>query len=724
MFRSRKSSVLSLFLAVILLVCLLPMASVAGAAPLAQGESYTVQKDDSLWLVAEKYLGNGAAYPAIMDATNKKAAEDATFATIVDPSVIRPGWKLWIPSADEAAAFMETYKVYNEAPMLADLVAKGELPPVKERLPENPLVIDVVEETGQYGGVWRRGFLGPSDYNNHTRAVYDALVRFSPDGGEVWPHIAEGWESNEDYSAWTVKLRKGAKWSDGEPFTADDIMFWYENVLLNEELTPSIPSWMLNDDGSAARVERVDDYAVKFVYNQPNTLFLYALANQDSADRTIAPFLPAHYLKQFHPNFTDADTLQALVDEAGFETWTQLFTHNALPPDNADRPRMAAWIPDNSTLADQVFALKRNPYFVGVDPAGNQLPYIDELRFTYFADKQALNLGAIAGEFDLQGRHIDMPNYPVFIENQEKGGYRVVTWSTFGGSDATIFFNQAYSEKDPEIGELLATLDFRIALSHAINRDEIRESVFLGLGEARQPVPAPWHPYYPGDEWAFKYIEYDPDKANELLDGIGLDKRDAEGNRLLPSGKPLLLVLDVVPAFGPWPDVGQMAARDWTAVGVNTRVEVRERSLQFQRRQANEPMCEIWNNDTTGFPFTGNTKQDLRIFPRPVFHPPGRTWYKTGGAEGIEPPDDIKEIVRIQDKAKTVAGEEQIALAHELFKLWVDKAWCIGTIGLTPMVQGVVVTNKDLRNVPETLGNDWPLRTPGNARPEQFFFKR
>jgi peptide/nickel transport system substrate-binding protein len=117
---------------------------------------------------------------------------------------------------------------YNEAPMLAERVEAGELPPVEERLPREPLVQEVVEEIGTYGGTLRRGFLGPSDHNNYTRVVYDALVRHAPDGSEVIPHIAKGWESNDDFTQWTVFLREGMKWSDGEPFTADDVMFWYE----------------------------------------------------------------------------------------------------------------------------------------------------------------------------------------------------------------------------------------------------------------------------------------------------------------------------------------------------------------------------------------------------------------------------------------------------------------------------------------------------------------
>ena len=193
-------------------------------------------------------------------------------------------------------------------------------------------------------------------------------------------------------------------------------------------------------------------------------------------------------------------------------------------------------------MSDQVFTLRRNPYFVGVDPDGNQLPYLDEVRFTFFADIQALNLAAIAGEFDMQERHIQMTNYPVFKENEKSGKYRVITWPTFGGADAVVAFNQSY-KADPELGKIMATKEFRVALSHAINRDQIKESVFLGLGEARQGVPAPWHPYFPGDEYAKKYTQYKPDEANKLLDGIGLAKKDAQGIRLMPNGKPLIMEL-------------------------------------------------------------------------------------------------------------------------------------------------------------------------------------
>jgi len=612
---------------------------------------------------------------------------------------------------------------YNEAPMLAERVAAGELPPVEERLPEEPLVQEVVDGIGTYGGTLRRGFLGPSDHNNYTRVVYDALVRHAPDGSEVIPHIAKGWESNDDFTQWRVFLRAGMKWSDGEPFTADDIMFWYDSIALNDDLSPTVPLWIQNADGSAATVEKLDDTTVQWTYAEPNTAFLLNLANMDGADRstTNLAFAPAHYLEQFHPDFVDEAELEAKVAERGFQTWGELFAVEALPHMSGQRPSTAAWVPDGTTVADEVFVIRRNPYYFAVDPEGNQLPYIDEVRFSFFADAQTLNLAAVGGEIDMQGRHIIMSNFPVLVENAEKSGYRVLTYPTFGGSDAVLMLNQTY-KNDPEIAELLRNKDFRIALSHAIDRDAIKELAFLGIGEPRQPVPAPNHPYYPGDEHAFKYTEHDLEKANALLDGIGLTERDAQGFRLLPNGERLDLEISVVPAFGSWPDIGQLVVEDWAEVGVRAHIEIRERTPHFAMRDSGDLMVEIWNEDTAGFPFSGQPKFDVRSNPSLTLAPLSQQWINTKGAQGVPPAPELQKIMDIIDEAKVSAPERQVELAHELFRIWTDNVWEIGTVGLTPMVQGVLVVNQKLRNVPETAGNDWPLRTPGNTRPEQFFF--
>jgi len=615
---------------------------------------------------------------------------------------------------------------FQGAPMLDAAVSSGALPPVDDRLPSEPLVQDVTDGIGTYGGTLRRGFLGPSDHNNYTRVVYDALVRHAPDGGEVIPHVAKGWTSNDDFSQWTINLRAGMKWSDGAPLTADDIMFWYESILGNAELIPSIPLWMQNSDGSVAKVEKMSDTAVRWSYQQPNTAFLLALAGQDGADKSIQNlvFAPGHYLKQFHPDFTDKADLDAKVSAAGFDVWTQLFSVEALPHLSGNRPSTAAWVPANgSTVADDTFVIERNPYYFAVDVEGNQLPYIDTVKFKFFADKETLNLAAVGGQIDMQGRHLAMSNFPVLMENSEKGGYRVITYPTFGGSDAVIVFNQTYTN-DEAIGDILRNKDFRIALSHSIDRDAIKELAFLGIGEARQGVPAPFHPFYPGDEYAFKYTQMDKAISNDLLDGIGLTKRDGEGFRMLPNGDRLDIEISVVPAFASWADIGQLVVEDWAEVGVRAHIELRERTPHFAMRASNDLQVEIWNEDTTGFPFSGQPNFDPRSQPSLTLAPLVGQYMRSGGSEGMAPTPELQRIMDIIDEAKLSGRDRQVELAQELFKIWADNVWEIGTVGLTPMVQGVVVVNADLRNVAEVAGNDWPLRTPGNTRPEQFYYAK
>ena len=384
---------------------------------------------------------------------------------------------------------------------------------------------------------------------------------------------------------------------------------------------------------------------------------------------------------------------------------------------------MGAWVPV-TRVSDQVFTLRRNPYFVGVDPDGNQLPYLDEVRFTFFADIQALNLAAIAGEMDMQERHIQMTNYPVFKENEKSGKYRVITWPTFGGADAVVAFNTSY-KADPELGKLFANKDFRVALSYAINRDQIKESVFLGLGEAAAGRAGPLAPVLPrgrvGEE-----VHAVQARRGQQAPGRHRPRQEGRAGDPAPAERqaPVDRARRSCRSFAAWPDIAQLISKDWEKVGVKTIVQIRERALHFRMRDANELQTEMWNEDTTAFPFTGNAKVDVRNNPILTTGPLYLQWYQTKGKEGMEPPAPIKKIVELVDTARTVGPDGQIKAAQEIFRIWADNVYEIGTVGLTPMVQGVVVVNTRLRNVPTTLGNDWPLRSPGNARPEQFFFTK
>ncbi len=613
---------------------------------------------------------------------------------------------------------------YSEAPSLAEQVKAGKLPPVEQRLPANPYV-EPTAEIGKYGGVWRRGFLGPSDFNGVVRVMNDGLVRFSTDGTKVEMKLAESVTPNADFTQWTIKLRKGSKWSDGSPFTADDIMFWWKDVINNKELTPSMPTWLLNGDGSSVKVDKLDDLSVKLTYAKGMTTFLEEIAQKDNGDRNFPMFMPAAYLKQFHASYAQKADLDKLVADNKMKTWTELLTLKQSAFDNPDRPVAAAWKSVNR-ISDQIFTFKRNPYYVGVDSQGQQLPYIDEIQFKFFADAQALNLAAIAGELDEQERHVNLTNYPVLKENETKlGKYHVYLWSSTGGSDADVVFNLT-SDKDPEQTKLFSKLDWRKAVSVGINRQQIQEAAFLGTGEPRQPIIKKGYPWYPGDQYATMYTEYKPDEANKLLDGLGLTQKDSEGYRLRADGKRAEFELSVVPAFGPWPDIAQMIAKDLQKVGIKVNVQVRERDLHFQMRQANQLQAELWNQDSSGTMFSGSNKYDIRlpIYGNLTYGPLFKTWYDSGGKEGVEPPQEWKDIVALQDKAKSATPEERTQIAQQIYKLWPQNLFDIGTVGLTAMDQGVVVVNNNLKNVPPDLTKDWALRTPGNGKPETWFFAK
>ncbi|HEX9116584.1 MAG TPA: ABC transporter substrate-binding protein, partial [Anaerolineae bacterium] len=438
----------------------------------------------SIVLIASFVLSacGGAATPTTAPAP-KPAATTAPAAAPAAAATAAPAPAAAATAAPAAAAATGKYK---DAPILADQVKAGKLPAVDKRLPENPYVISE-GEVGQYGGVWHRGFTGPSDRNGLVRVVNDGLVRFSVDGSKVEMKVAESVTPNDKFTEWTIKLRKGSKWSDGSPFTADDIMFWFKDVINNKDLTPSVPSWLLNKDGSQVKVEKLDEQSVKFTYATPQTLFLQEIAQKDAGDKLYPMFLPAAYLKQFHASYANKADLDKLVADNKLKTWGELFYLKQDQFDNPDRPVMSAWKATNR-YSEQIFIMKRNPYYVGVDKAGNQLPYIDEVQVKFFADAAALNLAAIAGELDEQERHVQLKNYPVLKEQSNKSGkYNIYLWQSTGGEEGGVIFNLSY-QKDAERLAMWSNLEFRKAVSYAINRKQMQDSIFLGTGEPRMGI--------------------------------------------------------------------------------------------------------------------------------------------------------------------------------------------------------------------------------------------
>src|SRR5437899_5858045 len=318
----------------------------------------------------------------------------------------------------------------KEAPQLAALVKAGKLPPVAERVGQDPLVIKPLHEIGKYGGAWRGGFTGPADFWNGYRCCSgpDHLMFWDYTGDKVMPNLARSLEMQDGGRTWLVHLRRGMKWSDGKPFTADDFVFWFEDVYRNKDLVPT-PTATMAINGKQGAIEKVDTHTARFKFPEPYYMFPDVLAGstdlagQMFGYRALGGFAPAHYLKQFHPKYVGQAELDRKVKEAKFDSWVRMFLFKNDWALNPELPVLSAWttVPPINT---PTWTLERNPYSVFVDTAGTHLPYIDRVLRALAENLEVLNLRAIAGEYDFQQRHIDLGKLPVFIETQARGGYK------------------------------------------------------------------------------------------------------------------------------------------------------------------------------------------------------------------------------------------------------------------------------------------------------------
>ena len=607
-----------------------------------------------------------------------------------------------VPSHQVAEWPPEKGRVFAEAPMLAARVQAGQLPPVSERLPENPLVIVPPEQIGPYGGTWTRFGNGPQDVGIlEARLAYDGLVRWDAISREVLPNLAVRWDVEDGGREYTFYLRKGVRWSDGHPFTAEDILFWYHHVLLNKELTPVVPR-DFQRGGEVMAVEMVDLHAVRFRFKEPHGLFLYALASGRGYEMARDA---AHYLKRFHPDFVPIDSLEAMARASGLDLWSRVYTDRR-EWRNPDMPRLWPWVMTQPPPA-QPIVLTRNPYYWKVDPDGNQLPYIDRMTFDIF-DTETINFKAINGEIGMQARHLLFTNYPLFMENRRRGGYRVLHWVAGQGGELVLLPN--LNHKDPALRKLMNDRRFRQALSLAIDREELNQVGYFGVGTPRQMAPPKTSAFY-SPEYESAFVDFNPDEANRLLDELGLDRRDAQGRRLLPGGRPLSLTLEVATGSA----LLGLVIDHWTRVGVHTEIKDLARPLWYQRARAMLHDITVWSGSDEQIPLL-----DPRWFFPPdanAYHAPGYgLWYSTDGRAGEEPPEEIKACMALFRQIENETDPaEQIRLFREIMDLNREHLWAIGLIGDVPSI--FVVQNR-FRNVPDVAVTGWSFRTPGNTAVE------
>lgn len=610
--------------------------------------------------------------------------------------------------------------------MLAERVANGELPPVEERLPPNPLVVQPTNMVGQYGGTLRGAGLAPETTSDLQIGMVTGLFRYSDDLSIIQPEVAESFEFNDDFTSCMIRLREGIKWSDGQPFTADDVIFYFEDWQFDQDLSPVLASqWQ--PGGEPMQVTKVDDYTVRFDFAVPNPSF--ALIHRSGAPET--PWRPKHFLEQFHAKYNASADEEAKAE--GFDNWQARFGVKAdlnYGVQEPDLPVLDPWVPVSNDSQRQVY--ERNSYYFKVDTEGNQLPYVDRVIVEYAADLEVMNLKTISGELSVAGLDMLLVNFPVIKQGEEEGDYRTALVFSERGADVALALNQ--NHPDPVMKEIFNDVRFRQALSVAINRDEINELVFLGQGTPRQATINESASFFK-QEWADHYAQYDPDLANQLLDELGLDKRSADGIRLRPDGEPMAFQLEYLPHEGPKKEVCELVVRHWGDVGLKVDAAGRDRSYLITRLDTMEHDVSGWHVDRQleRAAYTYGS-QGSKLGPggnSAITYARGwRDWLVSGGETGVEPPEEAKALyAAFAEWQQTAMGtpeyEEAGIKVHDLIA---ENLWVIGVIGQGP--QPVVVKN-DLENVFSEAVFAGEERVWWGAanwfwhphKPEQWFFK-
>ncbi len=584
---------------------------------------------------------------------------------------------------------------FHEAPALADKVTSGDLPAVDQRLPDHDdiMVEQPRDSIGQYGGELRYNATNPTSFGNVGWTAWDQhLAGFSTNWEVIFPNIAKSITMSDDNTVATVVLRRGMKWSDGVPLTSDDIMFWYTDVMMNPDL-PNLPAGYIVN-GQPVVVNKVDDYTVTFTFAAPYPAFIEIAARTDTG----FPIAPKHYLEHWHITYNpDADTV---AKSEGFDSWIDAFEYHRAgeigdSEQDPNLPVLKPWVLDHiDEFGNKVYV--RNPYYWKVDTEGNQLPYIDSQIRVIVGDIDVLKLQIQAGDLDYADK-LRISDLPVLRAGEAQGNYTTLLMPTDQGADRKYQFN--ITVNDPVLRDIFNDIRFRQAMSLAINRQEINDTLYFDLGIPRQWGVSSHSPFY--EDWMSDYYAaFDPDQANQLLDDMGLTT-GPDGIRMRPDGQPLHIILwdaiDNVP-------MDELITEYWKNVGVDAEINTSTREAFQQALIANEVQASVWFADVVAA---------IDMHTRPIwFRPPygldttpvggglaWRNWWLTNGAQGEEPPDYYKEQMQLVDQFQqsSLGSDEYNTLGKEIVTRTVQQMLEIGTVGEVPYIY---VRSNRIQNFP------------------------
>jgi peptide/nickel transport system substrate-binding protein len=600
----------------------------------------------------------------------------------------------------------------RETPFFRDEVGDKALPKIDDRLPADPAVVD---SSGRPGGDLRMLMGSPKDTRMMIVYGYARLVGLTPDL-KVAPDILKALDV-EDGRIFTLHLRKGMRWSDGQPFTTEDFRYWFEDVASNHKLSPSGLPIDLMPNGEKPSLEVIDETTVRYGWSRPNPLFVPNLA----APYPLYIYCPSHYLKQFHQKYADKATLEALVKQARVRNWASLhIKHDGMyKNDNPDLPSLEPWVLKTRPPADR-FIFERNPYYYRVDKDGQQLPYIDRVVMA-IADARIIPAKTAAGETDLQARYLSFDDYTFLRQSEDRNQFSVRLWRTGPGSQFALYPN--LNVDDPTWRELMRDVRFRRALSLAVNRHEINQVIYFGLAVEGQNTVLPQSPLYNAadrEAWA----QYDLGEANRLLDVIGLTERGDDDVRLFPDGRPMELIVEYSGELTQSADVLELIRDSWHHIGIRLFAKPAQLTLFRRRVFTGEAQMSLDKGVEDGlasatsspWEFAPTSQQQLEW-------PKWGQYYETKGKAG-EPPD-LPSAIKLRDLYKkwlgTASADKQAEIWREMLKIYADEVFSIGTVG--GVLQPVVVSDK-LRNVPEKGIWNWdPGAFFGIYKPDHFWFE-
>jgi len=603
----------------------------------------------------------------------------------------------------------------KETPMFADQVKSGALPPVDKRIPQQPWVVKEFaggDGPGQQGGQINTLIASARDTRLMTVYSYTRLIVYD-DKFKLKPDILESYEE-KDGREFTFRLRAGHRWSDGQPFTTEDFRFFWEDVASNKDLSSGGPNVELLVDGQPPKVEIIDPLTIKYTWEKPNPYFIESQARA----APLFLFRPAHYLKKFHAKYTpEAEILKSA--RGGQQSWVAIFRRNDVmyANDNIDLPTLNPWVGTTPSPA-QRFVYVRNPYYHRIDEKGQQLPYVDRMIFTVAA-ANLVPAKAGLGEADLQPRYLNMRDYTFLQKSAQTSGVNVRLWQAGSGSQLALYPNLTAS--DPEWRKLMRDVRFRRALSLGVDREELNQVVYIGLATPSNNTIMPRSELFK-QEYADKWAQYDPKLANKLLDEVGLTKKDSQGFRLLPDGRPATIIVEHASEETEDNDALALIADNWKKIGIKMLTKPQTRDNFRLRTFSGEAVMTAFAGAVTAVP-TPNTSP--KEFAPTMLG--GLQWSRWGmfaeskGKQGEK--CDLASACKLLDYVKEW---EAGATVEDRRKAWekilatnADEVFSIGTVN---GIRQPVVVGPKIRNVPKEAYYAWdPGGYIGVYQPDTFW---